>query len=300
MSHRVLILEDDPDFRELLEECLEDADYDVVAAGSGDEAVQACRQQVPDLIVADVRMKHRDGIETIRLLKGDYPSLKAIIITGYADEDAPSRAIQVEAEDYIYKPFALADLLESIHRVLSRAQERGRYRGLLDSLGRGFKRLKDKATTAMVDKELKRLDLFRDKVFLGFYVALRAEMLIKEAGRTLWSKLVELERRREKLLGQSLALNEMRELCEEYSYLADLMAAAGSSSMAMNPSFRDSPRLIPSADYACLRDNISAGKLSSEQLKLAPFLYTLDPVVRDQSPELTELYQAAWGAQAAR
>ncbi len=294
MSGDILVLEDDFDFRELIEECLEDAGYKVRGAESGDEAVRLVRQRVPQLIISDVRMKSRDGIETVRLLRREYPGLKSIIITGYADDDAPSRAIQVEAEDYIYKPFALKDLLKSIERVLTREEEKSRYGKIFGALGRGLQKLKERAANAVVEKELRRLDLIRDKAFLSFYMGIRSKMLSNQAGHTMWSNLYDLEGRRTALLEQTAALAQLQELSEALSRVADLLAAATrKTSVPLNPTLLGSP--FPEDAYLRLRKNITSGRLSSEQLKLAPFLWSLDESVRRQSQDLIGLHDLAWG-----
>lgn len=294
MSGDILVLEDDLDFRELIEECLEDAGYQVRGAESGDEAVRLVRERLPQLIISDVRMKSRDGIETVRLLRREYPRLKSIIITGYADDDAPSRAIQVEAEDYIYKPFALKDLLKSIERVLTREEEKSRYGKIFGALGRGLQKLKERAANALIEKEMRRMDLIRDKAFLSFYMGVRSKMLSNDAGATMWSNIVDLEARRTQLLEQTLALPQLQALAEAFTRVADLLAAATrKTSVPLNPTLLGGE--FPPDAYDRLKKNILNGRLSSEQLKLAPFLWGLDEAVRRQSQDLLGLYDLAWG-----
>ncbi|MCA9790189.1 MAG: response regulator [Candidatus Eremiobacteraeota bacterium] len=290
---RVLVLEDDPDMRETLVECLEDLDHRVFEAGSGEEAVEMGTKQALDLVVADVRMKNRDGIETVRILRNTQPQMKAIIITGYASDDAPGRAIEVGAEDYLYKPFKLVELKRAVARVLSQQDDQSAYQKIVGSFRAGFARLKERATNLMLDREMAGLDSTRSRAFKGFYVAVRSELLPAAQARVVWQQLDGLDRRREQLKAEENPTEPLQELGEQYKYLGDLLAAVGRSSSVM-------PRLkgeteLSEANFAFFFANVRSGAISSEQLKLAPFLYHLDPALRAQSEELQRLYDMTWG-----
>ncbi|MGE0494483.1 MAG: response regulator [Vulcanimicrobiota bacterium] len=291
---RVLVLEDDPDMRETLVECLEDLDHRVFEAGSGEEAVEIGTKQALDLVVADVRMKNRDGIETVRILRTTQPQMKAVIITGYAGDDAPGRAIEVGAEDYLYKPFKLAEFKRSVNRVLSQQDDQSAYQKVLGSFRAGFARLKERASNLLLDREMAGVDTIRSKAFRGFYVAIRSELLPSAQARIVWQQLDTLDRRREQLKAETNSAEPLQELGGQYKYLADLLAAVGRSTSVM-------PRLkgdteLSEAKFAFFFANVRSGAISSEQLKLAPFLYHLDPALRGQSEELQRLYDMTWGA----
>src|SRR5215471_19081853 len=79
---RILIVEDDPRVREVLHEALAMAGYDVVATGNGEEALAAFAAAATDLIITDLLMPRKDGVETIRGLRRQHPGARVIAVTG--------------------------------------------------------------------------------------------------------------------------------------------------------------------------------------------------------------------------
>ncbi len=114
----VLVIEDDPEMREVLVESLEDAGFEVIGAASGLEAMAVASSRNFDLVVSDVRMAGMDGLESLTRLKSSQPELRTIVITGFASRDSPARAIRLQVDDYLLKPFGLEDFLKSVQRVL--------------------------------------------------------------------------------------------------------------------------------------------------------------------------------------
>ncbi|MCD6422209.1 response regulator [bacterium] len=108
---KILVIEDDELFRDAIIEILRDEGYEVEGAGNGEEAIKLAEEYFFNLIISDVRLPGgMDGLETLRRIKEATPyPFKMIVITGYADRDAPVRAIRVGADDYIYKPFQTAE-----------------------------------------------------------------------------------------------------------------------------------------------------------------------------------------------
>ncbi|MEW6279112.1 MAG: response regulator, partial [Candidatus Eremiobacterota bacterium] len=107
MSQRILVLEDDSHMRGTLVRLLDEEGYQVSGVASGPEAIALSSRSEFDLIVADIRMEGMDGLECLASLRQVRPSMKSIVITGYASTDAPARALKVQAEDYLHKPFQL-------------------------------------------------------------------------------------------------------------------------------------------------------------------------------------------------
>ncbi len=121
LKDRILLIEDDVEFRLTLAEVLRDEGYLVEEAGCGQDAIELAGQVDFDLVISDVRMPGGiDGIETIMRIKNAKPDKKvyAIVITGYADVEAPLRAIKAGVDDYISKPFKLDYFLHSVRRLL--------------------------------------------------------------------------------------------------------------------------------------------------------------------------------------
>ena len=104
---RVLIVDDVPDNVQSLKHCLDNEGYEVVAATSGQQALHAAAQCLPDAILLSVTMPHQDGVETCRRLKQDdlLRAIPVIIITALDQEREAIRGLEAGADDYITKPF---------------------------------------------------------------------------------------------------------------------------------------------------------------------------------------------------
>jgi len=121
MNEHILVIEDDESFRRILTLMLENEGYLVTSASNGHQAIKAAKKTFFELIIADVRLPGgMDGIEAVAKIKGIRPEAKSlvIIITGYADEQAPVRALRLGVDDYIYKPFEREQFLHSVERNL--------------------------------------------------------------------------------------------------------------------------------------------------------------------------------------
>jgi CheY-like chemotaxis protein len=116
MKGKILLVEDNEFQRQLYREELEQEGYDVEIALDGDNAlakVEACK---PDLIVLDIELPNRDGIETMRKLLEDHPSLPIILNSAYAHYK--SNFISWGAQAYVIKTSDTTDLLREVARVM--------------------------------------------------------------------------------------------------------------------------------------------------------------------------------------
>jgi DNA-binding NarL/FixJ family response regulator len=118
---RVVICDDHELVRRGLHGLLDsDLTIDVVGeAGTADEAVKVCASAHPDVVVMDVRMPGRSGIEACRDIRADREETKVLILTSFADDEALFSAIMAGASGYVLKQVRGNDLLESIHKVHS-------------------------------------------------------------------------------------------------------------------------------------------------------------------------------------
>ena len=117
---RILILEDDEKLRSVLRQVLEVEGYEVHATGTADEAITATQESSYDLVVADIRMEGKDGLEALEAIKTDQPDVRSLVITGYSTEADSIRAIRLGVSDYLTKPFRLDEFLDSINAVVAR------------------------------------------------------------------------------------------------------------------------------------------------------------------------------------
>ncbi len=111
----VLIVEDEPDLLDMMEIVLEIASYPVRRALNGQEALDATRQQMPGLILLDMKMPVMDGWEFAAHFRQEFDGAAPIVVVTAA-ADARTRAEEIGAQGYLAKPFEIDDLLQSVGR----------------------------------------------------------------------------------------------------------------------------------------------------------------------------------------
>lgn len=123
MKIRVLLVDDEKDFIETLAQRLEARNLHVAAVSSGDEAVKRLEEEDFDVVVVDLLMPGKDGIETLRDLKRLKPLVEVILLTGHATVESAIRGMNMGAFYYLMKPTDIKRLLENIARAYQRKAE---------------------------------------------------------------------------------------------------------------------------------------------------------------------------------
>ncbi len=120
MAHEILIVDDEPDIRLLIEGILRDEGYDTRQAGDADSAIAAFRARRPSLIVLDVWLQNSkmDGLGILQTLYREEPIVPAVMISGHGTIETAVAAIQHGAYDFIEKPFKSDRLLHVVRRAL--------------------------------------------------------------------------------------------------------------------------------------------------------------------------------------
>ncbi|MBM3415378.1 MAG: response regulator [Bacteroidetes bacterium] len=119
---KVLIADDEPDILEILKYNLLNEGYEVITAGDGDEAIEKARRHQPDLIILDVMMPQKTGVEVCRLLRAQ-PAFKEtliIFLTALNDEDTQIKGLETGADDYISKPISPKVFLSRVNALFRR------------------------------------------------------------------------------------------------------------------------------------------------------------------------------------
>jgi nitrogen regulation protein NR(I) len=119
----ILIIDDDDQLRKSFEKLLNDEGYHVLDAPSGEMGVVLVRSEAPDLVVLDMRLPGRNGLETFQTIKEIEPKLPVIIMTAYGTTETAIEATKMGAFDYVLKPFEIPDMLG----VIIQALEAGRF-----------------------------------------------------------------------------------------------------------------------------------------------------------------------------
>lgn len=118
---RILITDDDSQVRTMLHQMLERAGYEVVDAKDGREAIKLFKEQPADLVITDIIMPEKEGIETIMELKRDYPGIKIFAISGggrVGPENYLKLAEKIGALRTFSKPFDRKEMLAAVAEAL--------------------------------------------------------------------------------------------------------------------------------------------------------------------------------------
>ncbi|MER5200850.1 response regulator transcription factor [Streptomyces sp. NPDC002755] len=121
MPERVLVADDDRAVREAVERALELEGYDVVTAGDGVEALVLTRRDSFSALVLDVMMPHIDGVAVCRVLRADGDRTPVLLLTARAGIPDRANGLDAGADDYLPKPFEVAELLARLRALLRRA-----------------------------------------------------------------------------------------------------------------------------------------------------------------------------------
>lgn len=289
---RILVLEDDSNMLELLCEALEEAGYEPRGARRPDAAIELASKVPFQLMISDIRMAGpTDGLGAVAGVKKFQPNIKVVMITGYASEDAPARAIGLQVDDYVYKPFRIPALLETVRRTLARKSGFwGPLLGIRNLLSAPLKLL-EQSQQRRLQQLIELLEKEKQRVIQGYYVALRSKHISRSAALEIWDTLEGLE-------GQSLRLSDSageaavqavgagyRKVFERLTYYE--------KTGHVGPAAARQPGQVTRAGFNQLVDSVQRGKLGLEEL-----VWLLgsrhDPEKSRSLPQ--EMVASLWGA----
>ena len=117
---KVLIVDDEPAYRDTLRLLVPYEGYEVETASTGQEAFDIAQRFSPDVLVIDWMLQgHTDGLEVAEKLCADHPEMQVVVISGYSAASLEQRAHPSSSIQFLTKPFALGDLLQAIRKVLA-------------------------------------------------------------------------------------------------------------------------------------------------------------------------------------
>jgi len=120
MSKRILVVEDQPDSRQIIRDMVAGTDYEISEVENREEALAAIAKQWPDLILMDIQLPIMDGYSANRLIKAD-PTLRSIpiiAVTSYALAGEEKKVRAAGCDDYVTKPFSPRQLLAKIRQYM--------------------------------------------------------------------------------------------------------------------------------------------------------------------------------------
>jgi CheY-like chemotaxis protein len=118
---RILIIDDEDQTRRMLHQVLQRAGYEVIEAGDGVEGIQRYREAPTDLIITDILMPEKEGLETIMDLKREFPHVKIIAMSGggrTGNLNFLEVARRLGAQRTLEKPFGLQEILKAVQELL--------------------------------------------------------------------------------------------------------------------------------------------------------------------------------------
>jgi CheY-like chemotaxis protein len=121
-SATILVVDDDEMNREIMEAFLSLDHYRVVTANTGTRALEACAEEIPNLILLDVNMPDMTGYEICQALRAEpaTQNIPIIIVTGYSSKEDREAAFRAGANDFISRPFDAGQLLEHIRTLIQK------------------------------------------------------------------------------------------------------------------------------------------------------------------------------------
>lgn len=116
-THTILVIEDDPDMLRLLERILQSEGYQVALATNGNYGMTLLREATPDLVLLDIMMPGPDGYMTLGSIR-ECSNIPVIMVTAKREIEALQKAFDLQADDYVKKPFFPSELLARIKAKL--------------------------------------------------------------------------------------------------------------------------------------------------------------------------------------
>jgi two-component system response regulator VicR len=120
-AKKILIIEDDELMLKILQFILKKENYDIIIAKDGQVGIEKISQHVPDLVITDVMLPYKTGIEIVNYLKKDFPRIPVIILSALGEEvRTVGEAFHLGADDFIAKPFNPIELMLRVKKLINR------------------------------------------------------------------------------------------------------------------------------------------------------------------------------------
>jgi len=118
---KVLLVDDEMEFVSTLTERLSLRGFDATMALSGEEALRRIASDPPQVVVLDTMMPGTKGLDVLKHIKRDYPQIQVILLTGNISTTDGAEGMRLGAFDYLFKPLAIYELIETVKKAAERA-----------------------------------------------------------------------------------------------------------------------------------------------------------------------------------
>jgi len=185
---QVLIVDDEEGIRESLSQIIEDDGYETVTVSSGEDAIKAVQETLPDLVLLDIWMSGIDGIQTLQQIKAMHPDLPVIMISGHANIESAIKATKMGAYDLLEKPLSLDKVLLSVERALEKKNLEMENRALRENLFRRWKLVGESLKMKLLEEQIRMAAASNSRVLIlgesGSGKELVAHLLHDHSSRT--------------------------------------------------------------------------------------------------------------------
>ncbi|MGQ9619120.1 MAG: response regulator [Candidatus Aminicenantia bacterium] len=163
LRHNLMIVDDEPIVRSSLSDWLKEEGFSVLTAEDGVRALEIIGKEKVDCVILDLKMPGMDGIQVLKEIKARNPEAKVIMITAYGTIQNAVEAMKIGANDYITKPFAPEDIIESIKRALTLSESRFE---IVQEVMTEEKAVSEEALKKIADTHvMKALNLYREGMY---------------------------------------------------------------------------------------------------------------------------------------
>ena len=138
-NETILVVDDDPDIREVLKDRLESLNYRVLAAADGEEGLELVEKQSPQMVLLDIEMPGMDGLEVLREIRRRGIDVTVVMITAYATIERAVRAMREGAYDFIPKPFEPEHIALTVRKALERETLKREVEILSEEIGERYR-----------------------------------------------------------------------------------------------------------------------------------------------------------------
>ena len=114
---KVLLVDDEREFADTLAKRLRKRNLEARVATNGEEALRLIREEVPDVLVADLRMEGIDGVEVLQRVKADHPEVEVVILTGQIGTEVEEEARSCGAFDCLVKPLGVEEVVGTLRKA---------------------------------------------------------------------------------------------------------------------------------------------------------------------------------------
>lgn len=279
----ILVLEDDESMNDILVRSLTGMGHTVSSALNADSALELCLSHTFSLIVTDVILPGQDGIECLGQIKSMQSDIRCIVITGYARQEIPERAILLKVDDYLLKPFSMQSFLTAVEQVLDIDDERSQRQALLDRLLPSSAEANEDALDLMG----RRRDTIR-----ALYVGTRSGALTRSGAKEAYIRIEAMEETfRKVLMRKSPDLNRVKKLRAHYAKVYQSIVYPRSETPQEETELNTT---MTSEQFSKLHDNLLTSVVGLHDLEYAPLLRRVSDSRLQPFPELLALKKHLW------